>query len=184
MRITFLGANHEVTGSCTLLEVNGHHLLIDRGMEQGENEFENAPLPVAPAQIEIVLLTHAHIDHTGLLPLLYKQGFRGSVCATAETCRLAEIMLKDSAHIQESDATYKTRKALRAGQPLVEPLYTLEDVAGLLPLFHPCPMASASPFPRAWTPALPISVICWAALPSSCGSKRAVSKRKLSSPGM
>ncbi len=145
MRITFLGANHEVTGSCTLLEVNGHHLLIDRGMEQGENEFENAPLPVAPAQIEIVLLTHAHIDHTGLLPLLYKQGFRGSVCATAETCRLAEIMLKDSAHIQESDATYKTRKALRAGQPPVEPLYTLEDVAGLLPLFHPCPYGERIP---------------------------------------
>lgn len=145
MRITFLGANHEVTGSCTLLEVNGHHLLIDRGMEQGDNEFENAPLPVAPAQIEIVLLTHAHIDHTGLLPLLYKQGFRGSVCATAETCRLADIMLKDSAHIQESDATYKTRKALRAGQPPVEPLYTLEDVAGLLPLFHPCPYGERIP---------------------------------------
>ena len=138
MRITFLGANHDVTGSRTLLEVNGRHLLIDYGMEQGENDFVSAPLPVAPAQIDLVLLTHAHIDHTGLLPLLYKQGFRGAVYATVETCNLCNIMLRDSAHIQESEAEYQTRKAMRAGKPPVEPLYSLEDVEGLLPLFHPC----------------------------------------------
>ncbi len=138
MRITFLGANHDVTGSRTLLEVNGRYLLVDNGMEQGENDFASAPLPVSPAKVELVLLTHAHIDHTGMLPLLYKQGFRGAVYATAETCSLCNIMLKDSAHIQESEAEYQTRKAMRAGKPPVEPLYSLEDVEGLLPLFHPC----------------------------------------------
>lgn len=136
--MTFLGANHDVTGSRTLLEVNGRYLLIDDGMEQGENDFASAPLPVAPGKIEVVLLTHAHIDHTGMLPLLYKQGFRGAVYATMETCSLCNIMLKDSAHIQESEAEYQTRKAMRAGKPPVEPLYSLADVEGLLPLFHPC----------------------------------------------
>ena len=138
MRMTFLGANHDVTGSRTLLEVNGRYILIDDGMEQGENDFASAPFPVAPGKIELVLLTHAHIDHTGMLPLLYKQGFRGAVYATAETCSLCNIMLKDSAHIQESEAEYQTRKAMRAGKPAVEPLYALTDVEGLLPLFHPC----------------------------------------------
>ena len=145
MRITFLGANHDVTGSRTLVEANRRCLLVDDGMEQGDLDYERAQLPVAPAQIEHVLLTHAHIDHTGLLPLLYRQGFRGTVYATAESCRLAAVMLRDSAHIQESDAEYKTRKALRAGKPPVEPLYTLADVEGLLPLFRPCPYGERLP---------------------------------------
>ena len=138
MKLTFIRANHEVTGSCTLLEVGGHAGLIDCGMEQGKDVFENIPIPVAANELEFVLVTHAHLDHTGLLPLLYKEGFRGQVYATQATCDLCDIMLKDSAHIQQSDAEYKTRKAERAGQPPVQPLYDLEDVQGLLKLMHPC----------------------------------------------
>lgn len=138
MKITFIGAAHEVTGSCTLLEINGKLYLVDRGMEQGVDLFENIPLPVAPESISAVFVTHAHIDHTGLLPRLYKDGFRGPVYATAATCSLCGIMLMDSAHIQESEAEYQNRKATRAGDGVVEPLYTTEDVRGLMPQFRPC----------------------------------------------
>ena len=138
MKITFLGANHEVTGSCTLLEAAGRRFLIDCGMEQGRDLFENIAIPVPAAQIEFVLVTHAHMDHTGHLPLLYKQGFRGTVYATEATCDLCGIMLRDAAHIQMSEAEWKGRKAARAGQPAPEPLYTLEDVEGVLRLLRPC----------------------------------------------
>lgn len=83
MKLTFIGAAHEVTGSCTLLECCGGNFLIDYGMEQGVNVFENVPLPVLPGQIDVVFLTHAHIDHSGMLPKLYKDGFRGRVYARA-----------------------------------------------------------------------------------------------------
>lgn len=116
MKITFLGATHEVTGSCTYLEVNGHKLLVDCGMEQGVNVFVNEDIPVPPSDIECVLLTHAHIDHSGKLPWLYKYGFRGSVYATEATCNLCNIMLRDSAHIQEFEAEWQNRKAQRAGK--------------------------------------------------------------------
>ena len=139
MRMTFLGACHEVTGSRTLLEWRpGRYALVDCGMEQGENTFKNAPMPVNANQIDCVLITHAHIDHTGELPLLYRQGFRGRVYATKETCSLSEIMLADSAHIQMMDAEYKNRKAKRAGKPLVEPAYDLEAVNALIKHFRPC----------------------------------------------
>lgn len=137
MKMTFLGANHEVTGSRTLLEAGSTRLLVDCGMEQGKNRYQNAPMPVSSAQIDFVLVTHAHVDHTGLLPLLYKQGFRGAVYATRETCSLCDIMLRDSAHIQESDAEWKNRKAQRSGAPAVEPLYTLEDAQNVLKLMRP-----------------------------------------------
>ena len=101
MRITFLGATHEVTGSCTYLEACGKHILIDCGMEQGPDEFENQEIPVAASDIDMVLLTHAHIDHSGKLPLLYQRGFRGQIFATRATADLCDIMLRDSAHIQE-----------------------------------------------------------------------------------
>ena len=130
MKLTFLGANHEVTGSCTLLEAAGQRYLIDCGMEQGKNVYENQPLPVAPGEIDGVLVTHAHIDHAGLLPQLYKDGFRGKIYATPATCSLADVMLRDSANIQESEAAWKTRKAERAGEPPVEPLYTVDDAKG------------------------------------------------------
>ena len=95
MKLTFIRADHEVTGSCTLLEIGGHYGLIDCGMEQGRDLFENIAIPVPAAQIEFVLVTHAHMDHTGHLPLLYKQGFRGTVYATEATCDLCGIMLRD-----------------------------------------------------------------------------------------
>ena len=139
MKLTFLGANHEVTGSRTLLEWNpGRYLLVDDGMTQGDDTYVNADLPVSPSQIEIVLLTHAHIDHSGMLPLLVRQGFQGRIYATAETMDLCAIMLADSASIQEKDAEYQTKKNLRVGKEAVEPLYTAEDVQKTMPLFRPC----------------------------------------------
>lgn len=138
MKLTFIGAAHEVTGSCTLLECCGGCFLIDCGMEQGVNVFENAPLPVLPGQIDAVFLTHAHIDHSGMLPKLYKDGFRGKVYATQATENLCRIMLMDSANIQMSDAEWINRKAARAGRASIEPVYTTEDAAGVLQLLRPC----------------------------------------------
>lgn len=132
MKLTFIGADHEVTGSCHYLEVGDTRLLVDCGMEQGGNVYENAELPVSYAQIDYVLLTHAHIDHAGYLPLIYAKGFRGKVITTTATGDLCHIMLKDSAHIQEMEAEWKNRKARRAGNPETPPLYTLNDAAGLL----------------------------------------------------
>ena len=138
MRIQFIGATHEVTGSCTLLEVNGRNYLVDCGMEQGVDIFQNIPLPVLPSQIDAVFLTHAHIDHSGMLPKLYRDGFRGSIFATEATCDLCRIMLMDSAHIQESEAKWRNRKAERAGEPAVTPTYDLNDAAGTLKLLRGC----------------------------------------------
>ena len=136
MLLTFLGAAHEVTGSCTYIEAAGKRMLVDYGMEQGKDVFENEPLPVSPAEIDYVLVTHAHIDHSGRIPLLYKQGFTGEIHATIPTARLCDIMLRDSAHIQESDAEWKSRKNKRRGEPPVEPLYTMADAVGAMELFH------------------------------------------------
>ncbi len=138
MKLTFLGAAHEVTGSRFLLEACGKNVMIDYGMEQGSDLYENTPLPITEASIDAVLLTHAHIDHSGYLPLLYKNGFRGHVYATEPTTDLCRIMLLDSAHIQESDAEYKNRKNQRSGKPLVEPLYTQEHALGVHGQFVPC----------------------------------------------
>ena len=138
MKITFLGAAHEVTGSCTYLEVGDKRGIVDCGMEQGQNLFENEPIPVAPGELDFVLLTHAHIDHSGLLPLLWKQGFRGSVYTSAATVQLCDIMLRDSANIQMQEAEWKSRKAERAGGEPVEPLYDLEDVEGIMSRMIPC----------------------------------------------
>ncbi|MBQ9980163.1 MAG: MBL fold metallo-hydrolase [Oscillospiraceae bacterium] len=138
MKLTFLGAAREVTGSCTLLQIGGKNIMIDCGMEQGRDIFENTMPPVEPSAIDCVFLTHAHVDHTGNLPLLYKKGFRGPVYATNETYLLCDIMLRDSAHIQMSEAEWKSRKAKRAGRPPVEPLYDISHVEGLMHEFHPC----------------------------------------------
>jgi metallo-beta-lactamase family protein len=107
----------------------GRYLLIDCGMEQGENDYVMSELPVPAGMIEYVVLTHAHIDHSGNLPLLYQQGFRGKIYATHETVNLCSIMLADSAHIQETDAAYQTKKNQRTGLPEVKPAYTEEDAA-------------------------------------------------------
>lgn len=135
MKITFLGATHEVTGSCFYLEANGKHILIDCGLEQGQDVFENQDIPVPISDIDTVLLTHAHMDHAGKLPLLYKRGFRGKIHATGATTELSKIMLQDSAHIQESEAEWKNRKRKRNGEKPIEPLYTLKDALGAISCF-------------------------------------------------
>ena len=138
MKIQFIGATHEVTGSCTLLEVGGRYYLVDCGMEQGTDVFQNIPMPVPANSIEAVFLTHAHIDHSGMLPKLCKDGFSGPIYATEATCDLCNIMLRDSAHIQESEAQWRSRKAERAGEPLVEPTYTVNDALAAIKLLRPC----------------------------------------------
>ena len=136
MKLTFLGAAHEVTGSCTLLEACGKKILVDCGMEQGPDIYENRELPVPPAAIDFVFLTHAHIDHSGKLPLLTKNGFCGNVYATTATRDLCAIMLADAAHIQETEAVWKNRRALRSGEEGYTPMYTLDDVKKLMPQFR------------------------------------------------
>ena len=139
MKITFLGANHEVTGSCTLIEAAGRRFLIDCGMEQGRDVYENADLPCAPGTYEALLLTHAHIDHSGRIPYLYKNGYRGPIYTTEATRDLCGIMLEDSAHIQEQEAEWKNRKAMRSGAEMIEPDYTVEDAQNVMKQFVPCP---------------------------------------------
>jgi len=137
MRLTFIGAAHEVTGSCHMLEACGRRILIDCGMEQGEDLFENQQIPVKSADIDYVLLTHAHIDHTGKVPMLVKEGFRGDIISTFGTADLCSIMLRDSAHIQEFEAEWRNRKAKRSGDPLYEPLYTMEHAEAAIRMCNP-----------------------------------------------
>ena len=137
MKMTFIGADHEVTGSCTYIEACGKKFLVDFGMEQGLDYFENAKVPCPPSGIDFVLLTHAHIDHSGLLPLLYAGGFSGEIHATKATCNLCGIMLKDSAHIQEFEAEWRSRKGKRKGLSETEPLYTMADAEGAISCLCP-----------------------------------------------
>ena len=138
MKIQFIGATHEVTGSCTLLEINNRYYLVDCGMEQGKDVFQNISLPIPSNQIDAVFLTHAHIDHSGMLPRLYKEGFKGNIYATDVTCDLCNIMLRDSAHIQEFEAKWRSRKAERAGLNPFEPVYNTQDALGAISLFRRC----------------------------------------------
>lgn len=132
-----------MTGSCHYLEACGKHILVDYGMEQGVNVFENADLPVEEALIDYVLLTHAHVDHSGMLPFLYARGFRGQIITTEATADLCSIMLRDCAHIQIMEAEWKNRKAKRsAGNSLVEPLFNMEDADGAIRRLVPCPYES------------------------------------------
>ncbi len=135
MKITFIGADHEVTGSCTYIDACGKKFLVDFGMEQGEDCFENVQIPVSPSNIDFVLLTHAHIDHSGLLPLLYAGGFNGEIHATVATSHLCDVMLRDSAHIQEFEAEWRNRKGKRKGDDEYIPLYTMDDAIGAVSLF-------------------------------------------------
>lgn len=135
MQLTFIGADHEVTGSCHFVSCAGKNFLVDCGMQQGPETYENQDIPVDAAKIDYVFVTHAHIDHSGLLPLLYAHGFRGVIFATQATCELCNIMLKDSAHIQESEAEWRNRKAKRSGKQEVVPLYTMDDAVGVLDHF-------------------------------------------------
>lgn len=138
MKLIFSGANHEVTGSCHCLTVNGKNILVDCGMEQGKNVFVNRPIPFAEKDIDYVFLTHAHIDHSGLLPLLKVNGFHGKIFATGATVDLCSIMLRDSGHIQETDAEWQNRKGRRAGKTEVKPLYTIEDAEEVQRYFVGC----------------------------------------------
>lgn len=139
MKLTFIGAAHEVTGSCHCLQACGKTMLVDYGMEQGVDVFESAELPVEPARIDYVFLTHAHVDHSGMLPKLYARGFRGQIFMTDATADLCSIMLRDCAHIQMQEAEWKNRKAKRsAGSALIEPMYTMEDADGTIKQIIPC----------------------------------------------
>ena len=138
MKLMFLGADHEVTGSCHYIEACGKSILLDCGMEQGRDTYENQEIPVAAGRIDYVFLSHAHIDHSGLLPLLHKSGFQGQIYATEATTDLCRIMLLDSAHIQEFEAQWRNRKNKRAGKAPFEPLYTTEDAIAVMEHFVPC----------------------------------------------
>jgi metallo-beta-lactamase family protein len=137
MKLQFLGATKTVTGSCFYLECNDMKILVECGLSQGENadEINRAAWEYDPKTIDFVFITHAHLDHSGMLPRLVKDGFRGKIITTPATRDLLELMLYDAANIQEGDAAWETKKAIRAGKPPVLPLYTVDDVGEVIPLF-------------------------------------------------
>ena len=140
MKISFYGAARTVTGSQHLLETNGHKLLLECGFFQGprqESYKRNRRFPFDPGEVEAVVLSHAHIDHSGNLPNLVKSGYHNPIYATSATANLANLMLLDSGHIQESDAEFLNKKHRRPGEPLVEPLYTQEDASRVNQYFKP-----------------------------------------------
>ena len=126
MKLRFYGADKEVTGSCHQVEVRGKKILIDCGLQQGGDELDDNALPFSPGEVDCVLVTHAHIDHSGRLPLLVKGGYQGPIIATRLTCDLLKIMLMDSARIQENDAQWKNKKGARSGEEPAEPENTEE----------------------------------------------------------
>lgn len=140
MKITFLGATKTVTGSNFLVEAAGKKFIVDCGMYQGaaQDEWENsAPFAYDVNELDFMLLTHAHIDHSGRIPKLYNDGFRGNVYATKATCDLCSIMLPDSGHIQEMEIEWKNRKRERKGLEPIPPLYTVQDALKCLEIFVP-----------------------------------------------
>ncbi|MBR1670628.1 MAG: MBL fold metallo-hydrolase [Butyrivibrio sp.] len=139
MKLIFIGADHEVTGSCHYIEAAGKKILVDYGMEQGKDYFENVPLPVSAPEIDYVFLTHAHVDHSGNLPLLYAKGFRGKIFATEATADLCSIMLRDCAHIQMQEAEWRNRKGKRNKDiAQIEPSYTMRDAENTIKSIIPC----------------------------------------------
>lgn len=138
MNIRFIGADHEVTGSCHFVQVGSINFLVDCGMQQGPDIYETQELDIDASKIDYVLITHAHIDHSGLLPLLYSHGFRGEIYATNATCMLCDILLKDSAYIQMSEVAWKNKKGKRSGREEVTPLYNMKDAENVLTHFIPC----------------------------------------------
>ena len=136
MQLQFVGATHGVTGSAHLLKACGKNILIDWGMRQGREEDISYDMPIPVNEIDAVLITHAHVDHTGYLPLLAKGGFNGKIWCTEATVDLCHIMIMDSAHIQESEAEWESRKNKRSGKPEIQPLYTSDDAQMLLRMFR------------------------------------------------
>lgn len=139
MKIAFYGAARAVTGSCHYLEANGKKMLIDCGLQQGLDADNHQAFPFTVNEIDYVFLTHAHIDHSGRLPLLSKQGFVGKVFCTSATEDLCNIMLRDSAHIQEFESEWRNRKGKRLGQEHKDPLYTTADAEDIISRLEPCP---------------------------------------------
>ena len=142
MKVTFFGATKTVTGSNFLVEGGGKKFLVDCGLYQGSTKDEmknNESFPYDVNEIDFVLLTHAHIDHSGRIPKLYKEGYRNSVFATHATCDLCAIMLPDSGHIQETETEWKNRKRIRRGEDLIVPIYDAETAAKSLELFRGMP---------------------------------------------
>ena len=140
MKITFLGATKTVTGSNYLVEAAGKRFLVDCGMWQGKSELEernDEEFEFDPKAIDFMLLTHAHIDHSGRIPKLYKEGYRNKVYAHKATCDLCALMLPDSGHIQEMETSWKNKKRIRKGLPEIEPMYTAEEAARCLEIFEP-----------------------------------------------
>lgn len=138
MKITFLGAAKTVTGSCYLVETSGCKFIVDCGLFQGhskEDALNEEAFPFNPADISFILLTHAHIDHSGRIPKIFVDGFEGSVYATKATVDLCSIMLPDCGHIQEFETEWQNRKRIRAGKTPKKPLYTLEDAQNCISLF-------------------------------------------------
>lgn len=182
MKLRFLGAARQVTGSCCHLSVNGAQFLVDCGMEQGENAVNNIAFAFRPSEIDCLFLTHAHIDHSGLLPKLVKEGFRGQIISTDATAELAEILLYDSAHIQEKEAEWKTRKALRQGRDeIVAPLYTVEDVKAALPFFVKKKYGETSHLRPGLSYCFVDAGTSWGRGASSSGTRKARLRRKSSS---
>ena len=136
MQLQFVGATHGVTGSAHLLKACGKNILIDWGMRQGSEEDIKYDMPIPVSEIDVVLVTHAHIDHTGYLPLLVKGGYHGKIWCTEATKDLCNIMLMDSAHIQEQEAEWENRKNKRSGKRQIEPIYTTEDAQRVLRLMR------------------------------------------------
>ena len=140
MKITFLGATRTVTGSNFLVEAAGKKFLVDCGMWQGREDIEiqnGEDFEYNPAEIDFMLLTHAHIDHSGRIPKLYNEGFRNKIYAHKATCDLCTLMLPDSGHIQEAEIEWKNRKRIRKGEKELPPLYTAEDALKSLEVFEP-----------------------------------------------
>ena len=140
MILQFVGADHQVTGSAHYVECNGKRFVVDYGMEQGNIAYESKGLPCNEADLDFVLLTHAHVDHSGMLPLLYAKGFRGSIFATEATADLCSIMLRDCAHIQVQEAEWKARKKKRTDvtDEDINPIYTMADADGAIKHLVPC----------------------------------------------
>lgn len=138
MKLVFSGAAHEVTGSCHYINACGKNIILDCGMEQGRDIYENQEIPVPVSELDYVFLSHSHIDHSGYLPLIYKNGFRGTIFTTEATADLCAIMLRDSAHIQEFEAEWRNRKAKRSLEKLYEPMYSVADAEAVLQLFRSC----------------------------------------------
>lgn len=154
MKITFIGAAHTTTGSMHLVEANGKRILLDCGLYQGRRKeaFEkNRNLPIDAKTIDYVILSHAHIDHSGNLPQLVRQGFRGRIFARQATCELCDVLLRDSCFLQKRDLEYVNKKRRRDGKVLFEPLYDEKDVDVTMQLFTPVHLHSPREISRGIT---------------------------------